>query len=100
VVPVETVPTEAPQTASAETQEADMPRYLLQAGSFQNQQDAEGRRASIILLNLDANVVPGVVAGKTWHRVQVGPFNGRQAAENARDSLSANNIDTIVLRVR
>src|SRR5690606_7684000 len=67
VVPVETVPTETPQTASAETQEADMPRYLLQAGSFQNQQDAEGRRASIILLNLDANVVPGVVAGKTWH---------------------------------
>ena len=51
-------------------------------------------------MNLDANVVPGIVAGKTWHRVQVGPFAGRRAAEEARDVLSSSNIDTIVLKLR
>lgn len=80
--------------------EDDNQQYLLQAGSFQDQQDAEGRRANIILLNLDARVVPGMVAGNTWHRVQVGPFSGRQAAEEARQILSSNNIDTIVLKLR
>lgn len=75
-------------------------RYLLQAGSFQDRQDAENRRAKIILLNMDASIVPGVVSGRTWHRVQVGPFNGRAAADDARDLLSENNIDSIPLLVR
>ena len=78
----------------------DNQQYMLQAGSFQDQQDAEGRRASIILLNLNARVTPGTVAGSRWHRVQVGPFAGRQAAEEARQTLSSNNIDTIVLQLR
>lgn len=96
-VQVDVVPVEMTRE---EIREADTTQYLLQAGSFQNKEDAEGRRASILLLNMDANVAPGVVAGKTWHRVQVGPFTGRKAAEEARDALSSNNIDTIVLRVR
>lgn len=74
--------------------------YLLQAGSFQLHQDAQNRLAKVILLNMDASIVPGIVSGKTWHRVQVGPFSGRGSAENARDVLSSNNIDTIVLQMR
>lgn len=96
-VQVDVVPVDVARTTESED---DSQQYLLQAGSFQDQQDAEGRRASIILLNLDARVVPGMVAGKTWHRVQVGPFSGRQAAEEARQILSSNNIDTIVLKLR
>jgi cell division septation protein DedD len=79
---------------------SDTRQYLLQAGSFQDRQDAESRRAKIILLNLNANVVPGVVAGRTWQRVQVGPFSGRQNAEAARALLSENQIDSIPLIVR
>lgn len=86
---------EAPPPAPA----AAVARYL-QAGSFQDRQDAENRRAKIILLNMNASVVPGVVSGRTWHRVQVGPFNGRAAADDARDVLSENNIDSIPLLVR
>ncbi|MEX2365804.1 MAG: SPOR domain-containing protein [Pseudohongiellaceae bacterium] len=74
--------------------------YLLQAGSFQARIDAETRRADIILMNLDANVVPGIVSGKTWHRVQVGPFTGRRATESARDTLASNNIDSIPLLMK
>jgi hypothetical protein len=78
----------------------DTNQFMLQAGSFQDRQDAESRRASVILLNFDASVVPGVVGGKTWHRVQVGPFTGRQSADIARNTLSENNIDTLVLVLR
>ena len=75
-------------------------RYLLQAGSFQDREDAENRRVKILLLNMDASVVPGVVSGRTWYRVQVGPFNGRNLADAARDALSENNIDSIPLQLR
>jgi cell division protein FtsN len=108
--PTTPAPTETPPPAAAppavatatqaSASSADMRQYLLQAGSFQDRQDAESRRARIILLNLNANVVPGVVAGRTWQRVQVGPFNGRQNAEAARALLSENNIDSIPLIVR
>ncbi len=91
VVPVAVVPDEVVN---------DTVNYLLQAGSFQNRDDAENRRAKIILLNMEANVVPGVVSGRTWHRVQVGPFVGRSTTEVARDNLSSNNIDAIILRMR
>lgn len=74
--------------------------YLLQAGSFQDRQDAEARRAKIILLNMDAQISAGVVSGRTWYRVQVGPFAGRNSAEQARNLLSASNIDSIPLLMR
>lgn len=74
--------------------------FLLQAGSFQDKQEADERRAKITLLNMSAEIVPGVVAGRTWYRVQVGPFNGRNAAEDARKQLSASNIDSIPLLMR
>jgi cell division septation protein DedD len=97
--PATTASATAPAT-TATTVASDNREYLLQAGSFQDRQDAEARRAKIILLNLNVTVVPGVVAGRTWQRVQVGPFMGRQSTEAARALLSENNIDSIPLIVR
>lgn len=73
--------------------------YLLQAGSFQNKEGAESRRARIILLNMNANVVEGIVGGRTHYSVQVGPFTGRQSAEDARAILSTSDIESIPLLV-
>lgn len=84
------------QTAAVETP-TDL--YLLQAGSFQNQRDAENQRARIILLNLNANITEGIVGGRTHYRVQVGPFAGRQNADAARNLLTGNDIESIFLRV-
>jgi cell division protein FtsN len=84
------------QTAVVETP-PDL--YLLQAGSFQNQRDAENQRARIILLNLNANITEGIVGGRTHYRVQVGPFAGRQNADAARTLLTGNDIESIFLRV-
>jgi cell division protein FtsN len=74
-------------------------RYLLQAGSFENKGGAESRRTNIILLNMNANVVEGVVGGRTLYSVQVGPFAGRESAEDARGILSSNGIESIRLLV-
>ena len=95
-----TAQTATTETAAAVAQVEDSVRYLLQAGSFQDREDAENRRVKILLLNMEANVVPGVVSGRTWYRVQVGPFNGRNLADVARDALSENNIDSIPLLLR
>jgi len=89
-----------PATATASPTDPAQLSYLLQAGSFQNRQDADNQRARIILLNMNASVVPGMVSGRTYHRVQVGPFASRRNAEEARDQLSANNIDSIPLVIR
>ena len=92
-----------PSTAAASPaapQQPPAPNYLLQAGSFQDRQEADERRAKITLMNMATEIVPGVVAGRTWYRVQVGPFAGRDNAENARKELSANNIDSIPLLMR
>ncbi|MES2624124.1 MAG: SPOR domain-containing protein [Pseudomonadota bacterium] len=74
--------------------------YLLQAGSFQNREDAENRRAEIMLQGMIVNVVPGVVSGRNLFRVQVGPMEERQKAESAREVLSTLNIESILLVVR
>jgi cell division protein FtsN len=110
-VPAETTAGEVQRTPATEEPGApaqvaiaapaeDSVRYLLQAGSFQDRSDAENRRVKVLLLNMQANVVPGVVSGRTWYRVQVGPFNGRNAAEAARATLSESNIDSIPLLMR
>ncbi len=90
-------PATAPVVAMAAEERPTL--YLLQAGSFQNQEDAETRRGQIILLNMNASVVEGVVGGRTRYRVQVGPFAGSQSAESARDILSANNLESIKMLV-
>lgn len=90
----------ATETSAAVAQVEASVRYLLQAGSFQDREDAENRRVKILLLNMEANVMPGVVSGRTWYRVQVGPFNNRSLADVARDALSENNIDSIPLVLR
>ena len=79
---------------------AAVDNFLLQAGSFQERSEAEERRAKITLLNMTAEIVPGVVAGNTWYRVNVGPFAGRPSVEEARRTLSANNIDSLLLLSR
>jgi cell division protein FtsN len=97
--PAPAAATAAPATQAIATAEERSARYLLQAGSFENKAGAESRRTSIILLNMNANVVEGVVGGRTLYSVQVGPFAGRQSAEDARGILSSNNIESIRLLV-
>ncbi len=73
-------------------------RYMLQAGSFRSFNDADRRRAQIILLGLDAKVESVEANGDRWHRVYVGPFKSNNTLSDARSKLINEGIDTLVIR--
>lgn len=72
--------------------------YLLQAGAFRREEDADRRRAQILLLDLDARTLRVTREGATWHRVLVGPFPDRNRVRDAQLRLLEDEIDSIVLR--
>ena len=72
--------------------------YVLQAGSFRGQEEADGLRAELLLLGLDATIEPFQNRGDTWHRVMVGPFESRQQADEAKASLVSQGIDPLMLK--
>ena len=81
-------------TADPETE------YLLQAGAFRSAEDADRRRAAILLLDLDARTLRVTRQGESWHRVLVGPFPDRGLVRDAQVRLLEEEIDSIVLKTR
>ena len=73
--------------------------FLLQAGSFKSEAEADKRRASILMLGMPVKIVrvPGR-AGETWYRVVVGPFAGKTAAQTARDNLRSNGVESLIIK--
>ena len=74
--------------------------YLLQAGAFKNAEDADRRRAAILLLDLDARTLRVTRQGESWHRVLVGPFADRSGVREAQRRLLSEDIDSIVLKTQ
>jgi cell division protein FtsN len=73
--------------------------YLLQAGSFQDPNDADQLRASLILQGLEVFVKKIDVNGTTWHRVMVGPFDTDLGLNRAQDKLAEAQIESIPIKV-
>lgn len=69
----------------------------LQAGSFQNSNDAEQLKAQLILMGLDVSIEKADVKGAQWHRVFVGPFDNRSSLSSAQDQLASMDIAAIVV---
>lgn len=77
------------------------PQYLLQVNSYQNPDDADARRAEILLVGLPADVRQSTLAdGSMWFRVVSGPFANRAEALNAQDLLQNSGIDSLVVEQR
>ena len=66
---------------------------LLQTGAFTLPNDADRRKAELLLLGLTVNIETVDIKGQTYHRVQVGPFDSKQALAQAKQLLSQNGID-------
>jgi cell division protein FtsN len=95
-------PATAPETPPEPTTASDAPpsvRYLLQAGSFRRQDDADALRANLALLDIEARIqeveLPG---GETWHRVRIGPFDNLGEVNQVRQRMAGQQIDSILLR--
>ena len=74
--------------------------YLLQAGSFKSQPQADQLKAKLALLGLQSDIQTVTVNNtETWHRVRVGPYNDLAALNTARARLKENQLEAILLRV-
>src|SRR5690242_14508189 len=73
--------------------------YVLQAGSYRNQADAERVAAQLKLQGIDAKVQRVAVDNDVWHRVRVGPISDLKELNKVRKQLQAADVDGLVIRV-
>lgn len=85
-----------PAGLSDNASDADL--YLLQAGSFRLQTDADRRRGELALLGLTATIEETRGDNGLWFRVYVGPFESRSAMARARSITAQQSIDTLLLK--
>lgn len=79
----------------------DSTPYLVQAGSFQNADDAEKLKARLALGGFEASIVSVNIPEKgLWHRVRLGPFAGLAAANATIASLKTNGIAATAVRAQ
>lgn len=72
--------------------------YLLQAGSFRMREDADRRRAELLLLGLEPTIQESETDNGRWHRVYLGPYGTRGEASRARSLTAGQGIDTLLLK--
>jgi len=72
--------------------------YLLQAGSFRQREDADRRRAELLLLGLQPNVEESDSDTGHWFRVYLGPYNSHTEVTRAKSLMAAQDIDSLLLK--
>ena len=65
---------------------------ILQVGSFQSADEADGLKAQLAFLGLEARIKSAVVNDETWHRVQLGPFASETSLSRTKNLLIENKI--------
>jgi len=73
--------------------------YVLQAGSYRNEADANRVRAQLALQGIDAKVQRVAVDADVWHRVRIGPITKLDELNRLRKQLQAADVDALVIRV-
>jgi len=75
--------------------------HLLQAGSFQNVDDAEKLKAKLAMLGVEANVQSATIPDKgVWYRVRLGPYHSADEESQARSFLKQNGVDSTPIRAQ
>lgn len=92
-----TSPPAAPPAAATETP-VDKTTYLLQAGAFKGQEDAEAMKVKLALVGFEARIVMAEVNGVTFYRVRVGPYGQLDDLNRARTRLAENGVEASVVR--
>jgi cell division protein FtsN len=73
--------------------------YVLQAGSYRRQEDADRVRAQLKVQGIDAIVQRVAVDDDVWHRVRIGPISELPELNRLRTRLRAADLDSLVIRV-
>jgi cell division protein FtsN len=88
-----------PKKADATENAEDKWSYLLQAGAFRSQTDAESLRAKLALIGVEAKVSERQSENGVLYRVRVGPFSQLDAMNRIRTKMSDNGVDAAVVRI-
>lgn len=87
-------------TASAQ-RPANAATYILQINSFGDADEADRRRAQVLMAGVDAKVVKNTTGnGLPIYQVISRPMNNRQAVASAQQRLQNNGIDSIIVEQR
>jgi len=73
--------------------------YVLQAGSYRQQSEADRIRAQLKMQGIDANVQRVAVDEDVWHRVRIGPITDLTELNRLRARLRSAEFDALVIRV-
>ncbi|MET3009839.1 SPOR domain-containing protein [Stenotrophomonas koreensis] len=88
----------APPVSTAEP--ASNVRYLLQAGAFSAQNEAEGTKARLALAGVAARVEPAQINGTTVYRVRMGPYNTASELAAAKAKLEAAGLQAMAIKAQ
>ena len=93
-------PTAEQADAEAKLQQEQGSRFVVPAGAFSSEAEAENRRAELALLGFESRVIPRTDEGKTLYRVRLGPYGTVQEANFVRTKLLENSIQAITGRIK
>ena len=84
---------------TAEPMLEDPGRYVLQAGSFRAESDAEGRRATLALLGIQSTIQRVTIDTDEYHRVRIGPTNDLDSLNGIRTRLWDAEIEVLLIKL-
>lgn len=88
-------------SGTATVQRAQAPTYILQINSFGDADEADRRRAQVLMAGVDARVVKNMTGnGLPIYQVISRPMNNRQEVTSAQQRLQNNGIDSIIVEQR
>lgn len=100
-IPHATPPAAAVTPAKPVDNAAAKATYFLQAGSFQNSDDADKVKAKLAFIGMEANVQPANIPDKgVWYRVRLGPYHGADEMNTALATLKQNGINAAPVRAQ
>ncbi|MDH5766019.1 MAG: SPOR domain-containing protein [Gammaproteobacteria bacterium] len=88
--------TSQPSATAISTEKA----YLLQAGSFNDPEDASRLKASLALLGVESTIQTVSIKNDTWHRVRIGPFYNTNRLHETLNTLKQNNIHAMTMELK
>jgi cell division protein FtsN len=84
----------------ADTSEPKSGQYLLQAGAFRNNEQADDLKARIAMLGLVGHVETVQTPSGEMHRVRLGPYATASELEAAKQKLSGGGLQALAVRVK
>jgi cell division protein FtsN len=95
-------PGAAPSSSSAPTADnpEDKTTYIIQAGAFRVQEDAEAMKVKLALAGYEARVLTADVNGQPLYRVRLSPYKVLDDVNKAKAKLAENGIESTVIRMK